>query len=71
MMEPNQGIEMLKKKLREIALAIAAMLGLILFGLLFFGLAMMSRPPCQNVVHVEGLEMPFCPDKPKWILPGE
>lgn len=59
------------KKTREIALAIIAMAAIILFGLAFFGVALLSRPPCTKVIHIEGLEMPFCPDKPKWILPGE
>jgi hypothetical protein len=62
----------LLKKLREIALAIAALTGVLAFGLIFYGMVRMSEPPCQQQADEAGIiENLWCAEKPKWMLPSE
>jgi len=60
------------KELREIAIGIAVMAGIILFGLIFYGLVHMSDTPCVQQADEGGvIENFWCAEKPKWVLPAE
>jgi hypothetical protein len=58
--------------LAEISLAIIVMVGVIAFGLIFYGLVHMADPPCQQEVSADGLiQNSWCAENPKWVLPAE